>query len=375
MFLSFIACGIFVVLVIGKALFKKGMPVKRSGAFLGASFVLLIVSGIAFGSVAETDEPEKQAVKSESAAEEKQQEEVKKEQEEAKKDQEKATEKAEEETKEEKKTATVAVPSSKQTTAKNSASGKNTTSDTASKSVETSGTTEQIPVTLVKTIDGDTIKIRYEGKEQNVRYLLIDTPETSHPRLGKQPFGEEAKNRNKQLVNSGKLTIEFDVGERVDKYGRLLAYIYVDGKSVQQTLLEEGLARVAYVYPPNTRHLTPYEEAQERAKAKKIGIWSIEDYATDSGFNGSVAPKSESTSSTSQTTPTPAPAPKAVTPAPAPAAKAPAPVVEAAPAAPETEYFQNCTELRKKYPNGVPAGHPAYQPKMDRDKDNYACER
>jgi hypothetical protein len=43
--------------------------------------------------------------------------------------------------------------------------------------------------------------------------------------------------------------------------------------------------------------------------------------------------------------------------------------------APVTESFQNCTELRKVYPNGVPAGHPAYAPKHDRYKDNYACER
>ncbi|WP_433861856.1 excalibur calcium-binding domain-containing protein [Bacillus mojavensis] len=41
----------------------------------------------------------------------------------------------------------------------------------------------------------------------------------------------------------------------------------------------------------------------------------------------------------------------------------------------ETETFKNCTELRKKYPNGVPSSHPAYQSKMDRDHDNYACER
>lgn len=40
-----------------------------------------------------------------------------------------------------------------------------------------------------------------------------------------------------------------------------------------------------------------------------------------------------------------------------------------------TEYFANCTELRKVYPNGVASDHPAYQPKMDRDKDNWACER
>ncbi|MED4225603.1 excalibur calcium-binding domain-containing protein [Neobacillus cucumis] len=39
------------------------------------------------------------------------------------------------------------------------------------------------------------------------------------------------------------------------------------------------------------------------------------------------------------------------------------------------EIFANCTELIKKYPNGVPSNHPAYQSKMDRDHDNYACER
>ena len=71
---------------------------------------------------------------------------------------------------------------------------------------------------------------------------------------------------------------------------------------MNEKLIEEGLGRVAYVFPPNTRHLTKFEEAQQRAKAKGIGIWSIEDYATDSGFNGTVdTPKSSSGS---------APAPK-----------------------------------------------------------------
>ena len=142
-----------------------------------------------------------------------------------------------------------------------------------------------IPVELVKTIDGDTIKIKYEGKEQNVRYLLVDTPETNHPQLGKQPFGQQAKEKNQELMNSGQLEIEFDIGERIDKYGRLLAYIYIDGESVQEKLIEEGLARVGYVYPPNTKHLDQYEKAQERAKKAGLGIWSLEDYATDRGFD------------------------------------------------------------------------------------------
>ncbi|MFC9414070.1 excalibur calcium-binding domain-containing protein, partial [Bacillus velezensis] len=40
-----------------------------------------------------------------------------------------------------------------------------------------------------------------------------------------------------------------------------------------------------------------------------------------------------------------------------------------------TEHFANCTELRKKYPHGVPSTHPAYTSKMDRDNDNFACEK
>ncbi|WP_203247014.1 thermonuclease family protein [Sporosarcina beigongshangi] len=156
---------------------------------------------------------------------------------------------------------------------------------------ETPSRSGLIPVELVKTIDGDTIKIKYEGKEQNVRYLLIDTPETNHAQLGKQPFGQQAKERNTELMNSGKLEIEFDIGERVDKYGRLLAYIYIDGVSIQEKLLEEGLARVGYVYPPNTRHLDAFEKAQERAKKAGIGIWTLEDYVTERGFDSQTYPE------------------------------------------------------------------------------------
>ena len=198
-----------------------------------------------------------------------------------------------------------------------------------------------IPVELVKTIDGDTIKIVYEGKEQNVRYLLIDTPETNHPRLGKQPFGEKAKERNHELMTSGKLEIEFDIGQRTDKYGRLLAYIYIDGESVQEKLLAEGLARVAYVYPPNTKHLEPYEKVQEKAKKAGIGIWGIEDYATDRGFDAEVVPEKD---------------------------------VKPKPVQGALEYYKNCTELRKKYPSGVKKGHAAYSEKMDGNKDGHACE-
>lgn len=222
------------------------------------------------------------------------------------------------------------------------------------KDVPKEGTTDQIPVTLVSTTDGDTIRVMYNGVNESVRYLLIDTPETNHPRLGKQPFGTEAKERNRALVNSGKLTLEFDVGEKRDKYGRLLAYVYVDGKSVQETLIRDGLARVAYVYPPNTRYLTPYEEAQRVAKSKKLGFWAVEDYASDSGFTNAPTTSSESSSS---------------------GVSSESGSNNSATSSTETtEWFKNCTDLRITYPNGVASDHPAYQGKMDRDKDNFACE-
>lgn len=143
--------------------------------------------------------------------------------------------------------------------------------------VEIAGTTEQIPVEFLRMIDGDTSVINMNGQEITARYLLTDTPESVHPKMGKQPFSEEAKKRNEELLKNGQLTIEFDVGERKDKYGRYLVYIYVDGVSIQETLIKEGLARVAYVYPPNTRYLDLYEKAQEEAKKQGIGIWSLED--------------------------------------------------------------------------------------------------
>lgn len=97
-------------------------------------------------------------------------------------------------------------------------------------------------------IDGDTIKIKYNGATEKVRLLLIDTPETNHPSLGEQPFGQGAKDFTKQILKGQKTVyLEFDVSYR-DKYKRLLAYVYTkDGKSLQEELLKNGLARVAYL--------------------------------------------------------------------------------------------------------------------------------
>ncbi|WP_335868924.1 thermonuclease family protein [Bacillus sp. 2205SS5-2] len=154
---------------------------------------------------------------------------------------------------------------------------------------------EKEEVELVRSIDGDTIKVSYRGDEENIRLLLIDTPETNHPQLGVQPFGQEAKEFTMDLVeNADMLELEFDIGQKRDKYQRLLAYVYADGVMVQELLVREGLARVAYVYPPNTRYVDQLKGLQEHAQGSALGIWSVENYATSEGFDKEVLePKQE----------------------------------------------------------------------------------
>ncbi|MGK9266456.1 endonuclease YokF [Bacillus inaquosorum] len=231
---------------------------------------------------------------------------------------------------------------------------------------------ELVDVTLDKAVDGDTIKVSYNGNIDTVRYLLVDTPETKKPDSCVQPYGEDASKRNKELVSSGKLQLEFDKGDRRDKYGRLLAYVYVDGKSVQETLLKEGLARVAFVYEPNTKYIDQFKKDEQEAKTENLSIWSKNGYVTDRGFSGCV--KEKATAVKKATTSKPA-AKQPTTPKASIETSTTTENEASSASTGETETFKNCTELRKKYPNGVPSSHPAYQSKMDRDHDNYACER
>lgn len=221
------------------------------------------------------------------------------------------------------------------------------------------GTTDRIPVELVSTVDGDTAKFNYDGKTESFRFLLIDTPETKHPRIGKEPYGQEASDRTEELLNTAaNIEVEFDVGQKKDKYGRYLAYVYVDGEMLNNILVREGLAKVGYVYPPNTRYLSELEDSQDKAKSEQIGIWSI-----GSAFEDDENSQGNSSSSTETSTPE----------EPSTDSSAETPTTESTPSS-NVVSFPNCTALREVYPNGVPQGHPAYSSEHDRDGDAYACE-
>ncbi|MCJ7989469.1 thermonuclease family protein [Priestia sp. OVS21] len=69
-----------------------------------------------------------------------------------------------------------------------------------------------------------------------------------------------------------------------DQYGRLLGYVWIDNELYNEELLAKGLARVA-VFPPNTKYVDEFKKIQEQARKSEKGIWSIENYAQEKGYN------------------------------------------------------------------------------------------
>ncbi len=86
------------------------------------------------------------------------------------------------------------------------------------------------------------------------------------------------------LETASVIEIMLDKGNEKDKYDRVLAYVFIDGELLQNILVREGLARVAYVHEPSTTYLQQLEQSQEQAKQQEIGIWSIAGYVKDRGF-------------------------------------------------------------------------------------------
>lgn len=134
---------------------------------------------------------------------------------------------------------------------------------------------ERIDVSLVKCVDGDTAVFNVNDEEIKFRFLAIDTPETVHPTKGEEEGGKVASTYTcERLSNAQKLQIAYDEkSTKTDKYGRGLAWIYVDDVLLQEELIKLGYAEVAYIYGKYefVDHLC---EVQSEARDAKLGIWS-----------------------------------------------------------------------------------------------------
>lgn len=119
-------------------------------------------------------------------------------------------------------------------------------------------------------IDGDTILVQVRFQQFTVRYIGIDTPETS---LEPPEFmAVEARARNRELVSGERVTLIGDPEEgETDIYNRLLRYVVVDDVFVNAVLVREGLARY---YPGENGCGALFFEAEQQARSENIGIWS-----------------------------------------------------------------------------------------------------
>jgi micrococcal nuclease len=128
--------------------------------------------------------------------------------------------------------------------------------------------------TVARVIDGDTIVVSLGGRDERVRLIGIDTPETVSPVKPVQCYGKQASNHTKALLPPGTaVRLVRDVEAR-DVYGRLLAYVYrrSDGLFVNLELATDGFASLL-TYPPDVAHAEQFRAAVAGARQRDIGLW------------------------------------------------------------------------------------------------------
>jgi len=138
---------------------------------------------------------------------------------------------------------------------------------------------KRITVRVVAVIDGDTIDVTIEGKRERVRMIGVDTPETVHPKKAVETFGKEASEFTKSTLMGKTVTLEFGEEER-DKYGRILAYIFLsDGTNVNGELIRRGYGYAYLRFPFALSALFSAYEAE--ARKAKLGLWADEEAASE----------------------------------------------------------------------------------------------
>jgi micrococcal nuclease len=139
---------------------------------------------------------------------------------------------------------------------------------------------------VLSIVDGDTVKVIYHNREESIRLIGIDTPETRPNKKAIKDAqrtksdmetitsqGREAKNFVKGLVKPGDLLeMEFDIRTR-DKYGRLLAYLYLSsGKMLNEEIVKAGYAQLMTI-PPNLKYQERFLMAYREARESHRGLW------------------------------------------------------------------------------------------------------
>ena len=121
-----------------------------------------------------------------------------------------------------------------------------------------------------RVVDGDTLLLTNRAR---VRLIGVDTPESVKPDHPIEPFGPEASEFTRKFIGDKPVQLRLD-HERIDQHGRWLAYVYVDGKMLNEALLRAGLARAhtEYHYAESMKRL--FRAAEAEARKHHRGIWA-----------------------------------------------------------------------------------------------------
>jgi len=126
------------------------------------------------------------------------------------------------------------------------------------------------PFRVTRVLDGDTIVL---DNGETVRLIGVDAPEIHHPEIPVQRFGEEAKEFLRRLVEGFECNLEYEPGEIRDQYGRLLAYVFVEGRLVNAEIIRRGYAYAYTRFP--FRRQKEFMMLEQEAREKQYGLWHL----------------------------------------------------------------------------------------------------
>ena len=145
---------------------------------------------------------------------------------------------------------------------------------------------------VMRVIDGDTVKIDYNGKATNVRLIGVDTPETVHPNKPVEAYGKESSNFTKNLLLGESVCLRYDV-KRTDTFGRLLGYLYraPDGLFVNLEIVRQGYghAYTQFLF----KHMELFRYYGNRARTTGKGLYGAPPARVASESEESFAVESE----------------------------------------------------------------------------------
>ena len=120
-----------------------------------------------------------------------------------------------------------------------------------------------------RVIDGNTIVL---SNNERVRLIGVDTPETKHPQKPVEYYGKEATAFTKSMVGGKVVKLKYDV-QRRDKYGRLLAYVYLmDGTFLNAEIIKQGYGHACTRFP--FKYTEEFKQYEREAREAKKGLWA-----------------------------------------------------------------------------------------------------